>query len=432
MGRRPGRRSRREDRARPARPADRGDPQTLRARPPRTRARIRRTGGSTSTPATSPSTPTTSTTPAPSTSRPTSTSPTPSTSTGPSPTAPRPRRPSAPTCRWTPAGRSPSATWPAPRPRSTSSPRAAPAPAAEATATASPPRGRWCCTPTSPPSPCPTGPRCSGRPDGSRKANGWSCSTSSRTGAPTPAPRSPSSPSSTSTAEKTAPGYVIPDRIREHVLLRDRTCVFPWCTRPARGCDVDHITPYDHTADAEGRPQPGPTTTTTWRRCAGSTTASRPTPPGATTWSSPASSSGPAPTATASDATTPAAPHSTHPTRVSRQDSVLPQPARRTTPDHDPAPHPATHRWRGHRHVRGPHRPPRRAARPGHVVRVTQNDEPSVRARVSVRHTVVQDGVTAQEVRDATTSANDSSAVRTGPGSRASSRLLACVAWPST
>ena len=59
-----------------------------------------------------------------------------------------------------------------------------------------------------------------------------------------------------------APGYAIPDRIREHVILRDRTCVFPWCTRPARGCDVDHITPYDHTADTEGRPQPGPTTTT--------------------------------------------------------------------------------------------------------------------------------------------------------------------------
>ena len=37
--------------------------------------------------------------------------------------------------------------------------------------------------------------------------------------------------------------------------------MFPWCTRPARSCDVDHITPHDHTADTEGRPQPGPTTT---------------------------------------------------------------------------------------------------------------------------------------------------------------------------
>ena len=61
--------------------------------------------------------------------------------------------------------------------------------------------------------------------------------------------------------EKSAPGYEIPDRIRDHVILRDRTCVFPFCGRPARGCDVDHVTEYDHDAEAEGRPQPGPTDT---------------------------------------------------------------------------------------------------------------------------------------------------------------------------
>ncbi|WP_343997096.1 HNH endonuclease signature motif containing protein, partial [Nocardioides furvisabuli] len=61
--------------------------------------------------------------------------------------------------------------------------------------------------------------------------------------------------------EKAAPGYAIPDRIRDRVVLRDRACVFPWCGRPARGCDVDHVTEYDHHADAEGRPQPGPTHT---------------------------------------------------------------------------------------------------------------------------------------------------------------------------
>ncbi|QBX54259.1 HNH endonuclease [Nocardioides seonyuensis] len=60
---------------------------------------------------------------------------------------------------------------------------------------------------------------------------------------------------------KRANGYAIPDRIREHVTLRDRTCVFPHCTRPARRCQVDHITSYDHDAQAEGRPQPGPTET---------------------------------------------------------------------------------------------------------------------------------------------------------------------------
>ncbi|WP_210650283.1 HNH endonuclease signature motif containing protein [Nocardioides sp. SYSU D00065] len=62
-------------------------------------------------------------------------------------------------------------------------------------------------------------------------------------------------------AELFAPGYGIPDRIREQVALRDVTCVFPWCSQPARGCDIDHVIPFDPNADAEGRPQPGPTTT---------------------------------------------------------------------------------------------------------------------------------------------------------------------------
>ncbi|MCD6640514.1 MAG: HNH endonuclease, partial [Nocardioides sp.] len=59
----------------------------------------------------------------------------------------------------------------------------------------------------------------------------------------------------------TAPGYAIPDRIRDHVVVRDRTCRFPWCTQPARACDLDHVIAYDHDADTEGRPQSGPTST---------------------------------------------------------------------------------------------------------------------------------------------------------------------------
>ncbi|NPC43799.1 HNH endonuclease signature motif containing protein [Nocardioides sp. zg-1230] len=55
--------------------------------------------------------------------------------------------------------------------------------------------------------------------------------------------------------------YQVPDRIREQVVLRDQTCVFPRCSRPARGCDIDHVIPYDPDAEAEGRPQPGPTRT---------------------------------------------------------------------------------------------------------------------------------------------------------------------------
>ena len=61
-------------------------------------------------------------------------------------------------------------------------------------------------------------------------------------------------------AELSTPAYEIPDRIREQVVLRDRTCVFPWCSRPARGCDIDHVIEHDHDAAIQGRPQPGPTT----------------------------------------------------------------------------------------------------------------------------------------------------------------------------
>lgn len=50
-------------------------------------------------------------------------------------------------------------------------------------------------------------------------------------------------------------------RLRRQVTLRDKTCVFPWCTRPARSCDLDHVEPFDHDTHGEGRPQPGPTAT---------------------------------------------------------------------------------------------------------------------------------------------------------------------------
>ena len=36
---------------------------------------------------------------------------------------------------------------------------------------------------------------------------------------------------------------VVPDRHAEITAVRDRTCVFPWCTRPARRCDTDHTIP---------------------------------------------------------------------------------------------------------------------------------------------------------------------------------------------
>ncbi|WP_193607252.1 HNH endonuclease signature motif containing protein [Nocardioides lijunqiniae] len=43
--------------------------------------------------------------------------------------------------------------------------------------------------------------------------------------------------------------YEIPHRLREQDELVDLTCVFPWCTRPAVRCDVDHTIPF-----AEGGP----------------------------------------------------------------------------------------------------------------------------------------------------------------------------------
>ena len=43
--------------------------------------------------------------------------------------------------------------------------------------------------------------------------------------------------------------YEVPDRLAERVRLRDVTCVYPFCTRPARRCDCDHVVP-----DSQGGP----------------------------------------------------------------------------------------------------------------------------------------------------------------------------------
>ena len=94
------------------------------------------------------------------------------------------------------------------------------------------------------------------------------------------------------------PAYETPDRIREQVVLRDRTCVFPWCTRPARRCDVDHIVEHDHDAQPRADPNPAPPRPRTSPRSVATTTGSRPSPPGTTAWPHQVPSSGPAPTAT--------------------------------------------------------------------------------------------------------------------------------------
>jgi hypothetical protein len=39
--------------------------------------------------------------------------------------------------------------------------------------------------------------------------------------------------------------YTPPADLADHVLVRDQTCRFPTCTRPAAGCDLDHSTPFE-------------------------------------------------------------------------------------------------------------------------------------------------------------------------------------------
>ncbi|MGI8900461.1 MAG: DUF222 domain-containing protein [Nocardioides sp.] len=58
---------------------------------------------------------------------------------------------------------------------------------------------------------------------------------------------------STSSLEAAA-GYTVPPVMAQQVRLRDHTCVFPDCTRPARTCDLDHITAYNPDTDAHPDP----------------------------------------------------------------------------------------------------------------------------------------------------------------------------------
>jgi len=49
------------------------------------------------------------------------------------------------------------------------------------------------------------------------------------------------------TQEVTSTGYHPTDRHREQIFLRDPVCVFPWCDKPGRNHDLDHIDEYDDT-----------------------------------------------------------------------------------------------------------------------------------------------------------------------------------------
>jgi hypothetical protein len=54
--------------------------------------------------------------------------------------------------------------------------------------------------------------------------------------------------------DHTTPAYVpTPTQVRQ-VRLRDQTCVFPYCTKPAERCDLDHRVPYDKAHPDQGGP----------------------------------------------------------------------------------------------------------------------------------------------------------------------------------
>jgi hypothetical protein len=43
----------------------------------------------------------------------------------------------------------------------------------------------------------------------------------------------------------TVTSHELPERMTEQATLRDGTCIFPHCTRPARSCDDEHCVPWD-------------------------------------------------------------------------------------------------------------------------------------------------------------------------------------------
>jgi len=45
--------------------------------------------------------------------------------------------------------------------------------------------------------------------------------------------------------------YAVPARLKRHLVLRDRTCVFPGCPRRAEQCDKDHRLPWPRGSTTE-------------------------------------------------------------------------------------------------------------------------------------------------------------------------------------
>ena len=92
---------------------------------------------------------------------------------------------------------------------------------------------RWCCTCTSPrpPSPAPLGPATVWSWRGWRTSARWSPPTRSSTWCANPDAQVIVKPVIDLNEHIHVEGYEVPDRLREQTILRDHTCVFPWCTR---------------------------------------------------------------------------------------------------------------------------------------------------------------------------------------------------------
>ena len=71
--------------------------------------------------------------------------------------------------------------------------------------------------------------------------------------------------------------YAIPDRLADQTRLVQSVCAFPWCERPARRCDTDHVTAHGDSPSAVRR------AAAISPRSAGDITGPRPTPRGPTT-----------------------------------------------------------------------------------------------------------------------------------------------------
>ena len=132
-----------------------------------------------------------------------------------------------------------------------------------------------------------------------------------------------------------------------------RTCVFPWCGRNARRCDLDHIVPYDHDHPDRGGPTSTDNLAALCRRHHRLKTHGRwryeMTDPGVFTWTSPLGYT-----------------YLRDHTGSRATGRAWPEPGithtRRTSSHH--APHPAKRHRRGHRHDRAHARHDRRARPP--------------------------------------------------------------------